>query len=470
MALKLPVGYKFCPSDKELLEDYLKRKIQGTLSWDVIQEKEIYGPNANPWEIFSDSSTQWITFGKQKSVYVFTRLTKMADKESSGEGSEGHYVRTAGCGTWHVETGRKAVMDGDNNPIGEKRMLVFQISDTNGLKNGVQYYWNMHEYLLKGIEDYVVCRITLDMMKTVKVCPKDVSGRRGSTKSKAKKKSATTSNSNQREKAVLVNSFCDPRKEVASNIDDSSTCGFSYENQRCIEERIEMVYQNLLASTNTLCLDGSDQRSIPNEGMPQYDDARGRSCVEKPEGQGLNILNDDQGLNNEEAAQPVIMGEGFQNMGTVLSDFNGGSEDEVYLDLEDINIIGDDFWSDAADNVPMMDQPLPNHDVPLNSENLLDAGSWSDLLEELGQDDNNVDNVPMMDQPLPNSDLSLNFVDLLDAGSWSDLLEKLGQVNNNVQEQPQQQWQQPTQNMSCGLGKRKSFEAEEAGPAKKTCM
>ncbi|KAL1806303.1 hypothetical protein ACET3Z_029371 [Daucus carota] len=340
MALKLPPGYKFCPSDKQLLEDYLRPKIQGTLSLGVIQEKEIYGPNANPWAIFADSSTQWVVSGKQKSVYVFTRLTKMADKESSSEGSEGHYVRTAGCGTWHVETGRKAIMDGNNNPIGEKRMLVFQISDTNGLKNGVEYYWNMHEYLLKGIEDYVVCWITLDTMKTVKVCPKEVSGRRGSAKSKANRKSATTSNSKDgREKAVLVDSFCDPRKEVASNIHDSCTYGFSYGNQRCDEERSEMVYRHLLVSTNTLCLDGSDQRSIPNEGMPQYDDARGRSSVEKPEGQGLNVLNDNQGLSN-------------------------GTQDD----------------------------------------------------------------------------------------------------------QAEQPWQQPMQNVSCGLGKRKSSEAEEAGPAKKSCI
>ena len=274
-----------------------------------------------------------------------------------------------------------------------------------------------HEILLKGNDDYVVCRITLDMSKTAKVISTtDVSARRGSTKSKASKKSATTrTTEDEREKAVLVDSFRDSGKEVASNIHGS---GLSYENQRFHGESNEVIYQNLLAPMNAFCCD----RSILNQGMPLYHNAWGITTVEEQEGQRLQVLNDDQRLNNEEAAQPAVIPtvEGFQNPGTVLSDFNGGSQDELYFDLDDM--FGADFWTDI-DNVLMMEPPLPNSDVSLDLEGFLDA-----------------------------------------AGSWSDnILEEARQINNNVQEQ-QQPWQQPTQNMSCMLGKRESFEAQEAGP------
>ncbi|KAL1813018.1 hypothetical protein ACET3Z_023083 [Daucus carota] len=371
MGLKLPPhGFKFTPSDKQLLEDFLRPKIQGTLRWDIIKDKEIYGPDANPWEIFSDSSTQWITSGSEKSVYVFSHLTKIADKESSGTGGNEHYVRKAGCGTWHVETGRKIIVDGNNNHIGEKRMLVFQINDVKGLTEGDRKYWKMHEYFLKGHEDYVVCQITSDTSKEAKVYTKDVSGTRGSTKSKANKKIAATRTTKSKDER---------------------------ENQGCHEENSEMVtYQNLLAPMNTLCLDGSDQAAIIYQGMPQYNGTGGvNSSVEEQEARGVKVLNDDQRLSNQEASQPVVpsTGGGIENLGS-----NGGSHDEAYLDLED----------------------------------LFGAGSWSDKN-----------------------------------------LEEPGQVSNNVQEQQQQQQQQQQQaatrmNMSCMLGKRPSFEAQEAGPIKKS--
>ncbi|XP_017256665.1 NAC domain-containing protein 55-like [Daucus carota subsp. sativus] len=401
MGLKLPPhGFKFTPSDKQLLEDFLRPKIQGTLRWDIIKDKEIYGPDANPWEIFSDSSTQWITSGSEKSVYVFSHLTKIADKESSGTGGNEHYVRKAGCGTWHVETGRKIIVDGNNNHIGEKRMLVFQINDVKGLTEGDRKYWKMHEYFLKGYEDYVVCQITSDVSKRAKVYTKDVSG----TKSKANKKIAAT--------------------RTTKSKDEKG-------NQGCHEEKTEMMsYQNLLAPMNSLCLGGSDQAAIIYQGMPvQYNGAGGvNSSVEEQEAeaQGLEVLHDHQRLNNQEAAQPVIpsTGGGIENLGS-----NGGSHDEAYLDLEDL--FGGDFWPNV-DNL-LMDDPMSNDNVPLNFEGLFDA-----------------------------------------AGSWSDKnLEEPGQVSNNVQEQQQQQQQQQQQaatrmNMSCMLGKRPSFEAQEAGPIKKS--
>ncbi|KAK1389226.1 hypothetical protein POM88_017404 [Heracleum sosnowskyi] len=412
MAIWFLPGFKFDPTDKQLLECYLKPKIcRNKLPNDCIKEMEIYGARANPWEIFNDDSTQWIT-GKreqEKVVYIFASLTKISDKESSGVMGNEHNIRKAGCGMWHDETGRKPIMEG-RDLIGHKRMLVFQINDINGLGDGVCLnkvgYWKMHEYFLPGFENYVVCRITFDGSKKAKVI-KAVSGTRGSsTKSKANKKIG---------KAVLVESshmFRDSGKVVApshdSRIFDSNytveggkdySSGLSYENQKFHQE-------NLLASTSSVCRYGSDQGLILNKGLPQYDDGSNFRVVEQ-EGQGFAV-NDDQRLNYEVEAQPVLFTSGdFENqLGTGLSDFNIGPDDDINLDLDDI-------WSDK-DNV------LPD-DVSLNFENLFD--------------------------------------------SEKEMEEFLGKIGNNVQEKQQQL----TQNTSCMLGKRGSVEAQEdnSGPTKK---
>ncbi|KAL8132183.1 hypothetical protein AgCh_007902 [Apium graveolens] len=424
-------GFKFDPSDKQLLDCYLKAKVFGKkLPIDCIKEKEIYGPRANPWEIFNDSSIQWIT-GKhelEKVVYIFASLTKIAaNKESSGVQGNEHNVRKAGCGLWHDETGRSPILEG-KKLIGHKRMLVFQINDINGLGDGVCLnkvgYWKMHEYFLPGFENYVVCRITFDGSKKTKVIKAD-SGTRGSgTKSKAEAntKNATSicTTKDDRREAVLIQSshiFRGSGKEVPPNHDSKIvnsnytveggrdfSSGLSYENQRCYEK-------NMLASMNSVCCFDSDGQGLNlNKGLPRYDDGirvEGQQC------QGF-AGNDDQRLSSEEEAQPVkrTSGDFGNQLGTASSDFNSGPDDDVYLDLADL-FDGYDFWSD-------MDNILQN-DVSMDLGNLVD--------------------------------------------SEKEIEKFLGQVDNNVLEKQQEQ-QQPMQNMSCMLGKRESFEAPEnySGP------
>lgn len=83
----------------------MKPKVYGQkLPCNIVKEKAIYGPCANPWHVF-DASLQWIISGKFKTtVYVFTRVTKEAvlkanEKKSCGVGRK-ECVRKAGCGTW----------------------------------------------------------------------------------------------------------------------------------------------------------------------------------------------------------------------------------------------------------------------------------------------------------------------------------------------------------------------------------
>ncbi|KAK1369401.1 hypothetical protein POM88_035493 [Heracleum sosnowskyi] len=156
--MDFPPGYRFYPTDNELLSFYLKPKVNGeVLPCDVIVEKKIYGDSANPWEVFDDLSTPWIILGDSKIVYAFTSLRKKeVAKSSCGGGSKKkeNYSKKAGCGTWHGQTSREII----GNHV-----------DLN--KPG---HWLMHEFVLCGFENYALCRITVDTSKNIKVkklCP-----------------------------------------------------------------------------------------------------------------------------------------------------------------------------------------------------------------------------------------------------------------------------------------------------------
>ncbi|KAK1380273.1 hypothetical protein POM88_027017 [Heracleum sosnowskyi] len=191
----LPPGFKFSPSDEVLLVYYLMPQIyRKKLPCNMVTEKEIYGPQANPWHLFNASSTSWTDSSKsEKTVYVFTRLTtKAASSCPATDKKTEHYVRIAGCGTWHDETGRKQIIvrNGENVIKGSKKLLVYKINDIGGLGDGINLdevgYWKMHEYCLDGFEDYVLCAITWDTSKKAKVVvAKSLSRSRSSTKRKA---------------------------------------------------------------------------------------------------------------------------------------------------------------------------------------------------------------------------------------------------------------------------------------------
>ncbi|KAG5554564.1 hypothetical protein RHGRI_012205 [Rhododendron griersonianum] len=174
----VPSGYFFRPTDKQLLEDYLRRKSAGkSLPCDVVIEREMYGAsNKAPWQIFTDEDPWEIceTMDKKTdklktegTIYVFTTLIK------ASENSE-RIARTAGCGSWHGETALEPVLDKKGCVIGNKRMLCFQITDES-LKD---CHWIMHEYSLpvgnatNGKGEYVLCRIKRDDSKGTKISPR----------------------------------------------------------------------------------------------------------------------------------------------------------------------------------------------------------------------------------------------------------------------------------------------------------
>ena len=58
-------GVMFSPSDEVLLVCYLMPQLKGEkLPCNMVIEKEIYGPHANPWHLFDASLTSWTDSSK----------------------------------------------------------------------------------------------------------------------------------------------------------------------------------------------------------------------------------------------------------------------------------------------------------------------------------------------------------------------------------------------------------------------
>ncbi|XP_042981925.1 NAC domain-containing protein 30-like [Carya illinoinensis] len=148
----VPTGFRFRPTDEELVCCYLKNKIEGnSLPCDIIVECELYGVK-EPWEI-------WATFGGDhpdddqdlnRFLYLFTRLKNMANRGS-------RIQRRVGSGSWKGE--RKA-----------DRVRAHQSGKCVGLKKRFHYEnqrsmhhrrWLLDEYSLVPVKehDYVLCRL-----------------------------------------------------------------------------------------------------------------------------------------------------------------------------------------------------------------------------------------------------------------------------------------------------------------------
>ncbi|KAK1379786.1 hypothetical protein POM88_026530 [Heracleum sosnowskyi] len=182
-SINLPEGYHFAPFEHELISLYLKPKVLGqNLPCNIMEERQLYGPDANPWKLFDPQTHPWIlsevTPGKyDKITYVFVNLTKKGTaegkKEGKRKGKRDNYIKKAGCGTWDGQTKRTEIRDFNGDLVGERRMLAFEIndeiSDEDLSKLG---HWRMHEYHLCGINkdirnpgNTVLCKITLDSSK-----------------------------------------------------------------------------------------------------------------------------------------------------------------------------------------------------------------------------------------------------------------------------------------------------------------
>ncbi|XP_008227593.1 PREDICTED: NAC domain-containing protein 2 [Prunus mume] len=151
--LELPPGFRFHPTDEELVNYYLCRKCAGQpLAVPIIKEIDLY--KFDPWQL-----PELALYGEKEWYFFSPRDRKYPN------GSRPN--RAAGTGYWKATGADKHI--GKPKALGIKKALVFYAGKA---PRGVKTNWIMHEYRLANVDrsaskknnnlrldDWVLCRI-----------------------------------------------------------------------------------------------------------------------------------------------------------------------------------------------------------------------------------------------------------------------------------------------------------------------
>ncbi|KAE8702268.1 NAC transcription factor NAM-2 [Hibiscus syriacus] len=158
----LPPGFRFHPTDEELVVHYLKKKSSSApLPVPIIAEVDLY--KFDPWELPAKA-----TFGEQEWYFFTPRDRKYLNGARPN--------RAATSGYWKVTGTDKPVLNsGGTQKVGVKKALVFYGGKP---PKGIKTNWIMHEYRLPDktnnkppgcdlgykknslrLDDWVLCRI-----------------------------------------------------------------------------------------------------------------------------------------------------------------------------------------------------------------------------------------------------------------------------------------------------------------------
>uniref|UniRef100_A0ACD6AD08 Uncharacterized protein n=1 Tax=Avena sativa TaxID=4498 RepID=A0ACD6AD08_AVESA len=146
----LAPGFRFHPTDEELVSYYLKRKVLGRpLKVDAIAEVDLY--KLEPWDLPARSRLR----SRDSQWYFFSRLDrKHANRARTNRATAGGYWKT---------TGKDREVRHGPRIVGMKKTLVFHAGRA---PKGERTNWVMHEYRLEGDgaagipqDSFVVCRI-----------------------------------------------------------------------------------------------------------------------------------------------------------------------------------------------------------------------------------------------------------------------------------------------------------------------
>ncbi|CAO2836057.1 unnamed protein product [Amaranthus hypochondriacus] len=162
---QLPPGFRFHPTDEELVVHYLKRKVQSApLPVSIIAEVDLY--KLDPWELPAKA-----VFGEQEWYFFSPRDRKYPNGARPNRAATSGYWKATG-------TDKPVLSTGSNQKVGVKKALVFYRGKP---PRGIKTNWIMHEYRLldhnkshnkppgydhpnrKGgslrLDDWVLCRI-----------------------------------------------------------------------------------------------------------------------------------------------------------------------------------------------------------------------------------------------------------------------------------------------------------------------
>ncbi|CAL5020297.1 unnamed protein product [Urochloa decumbens] len=152
----LAPGFRFHPTDEELVSYYLRRRVLGRRHRvDAIGEVDLY--RLEPWDLPSLSRIR----SRDAQWYFFARLDrKVAGAGAGGRGGPGNRTNRATPRGYWKTTGKDREVYHRGKPVGMKKTLVFHAGRA---PKGERSNWVMHEYRLldaDGPQDlHVVCRI-----------------------------------------------------------------------------------------------------------------------------------------------------------------------------------------------------------------------------------------------------------------------------------------------------------------------
>ncbi|CAH1417343.1 unnamed protein product [Lactuca virosa] len=151
--LRLPPGFRFHPTDEELVVQYLKRKAQSCpLPASIIPEVDVN--KSDPWDLPGDL--------EQERFFFSTREVKYPNGNRSNRATVSGYWKATGLDKQIV-----TCRTNQNQVVGMKKTLVFYKGKP---PTGSRTDWIMHEYRLalatqnpitQGMENWVLCRIFL---------------------------------------------------------------------------------------------------------------------------------------------------------------------------------------------------------------------------------------------------------------------------------------------------------------------
>ncbi|KAK4758113.1 hypothetical protein SAY87_019414 [Trapa incisa] len=198
--IRLPPGFRFHPTDEELVVQYLKRKVYSfPLPASIIPEVDVC--KLDPWDLpghcsYSSGNDEYMI---KISLFVFSNLTAgdMYEERYFFSTREAKYSngnrsnRTTASGYWKAAGIDRQVVASRgslNQLVGMKKTLVFYRGKP---PKEARTYWVMHEYrlpssdyggvnLIQGPENWVVCRIFLKKMSKKSNSHKDSNRNDGS--------------------------------------------------------------------------------------------------------------------------------------------------------------------------------------------------------------------------------------------------------------------------------------------------